>query len=157
MVIDFQLIVFILTGLTIILLGWIGYLHVKIQRLLVGKNAKTLEDTINHTQKEILDLRGFEKECLAYFSDIEKRLSRSIQAVETVRFNPFKGNGEGGNQSFSTALINEHGDGVVVSSLYSRDRVSIFSKPLSKFQSEYELTEEEHGVLGTAKDKLKRK
>lgn len=153
--IDFSLVIFILAGFIIILLGWVAHLQQKITRLLVGKNARTLEDTILHTQNELQDLRGFEKECLAYFTDIERRLNRSVQAVETVRFNPFKGTGEGGNQSFSTALVSERGDGVVVSSLYSRDRVSVFSKPLNKFQSEYDLTEEENRVVKAAREKLK--
>jgi len=126
MQIDTNLLIFIVAGVIIILLGWVLYLHIKIRRLLFGKNARTLEDTIFTTQKEIADLRNFEKECLAYFTDVEKRLGRSVQAVETVRFNPFKGMGEGGTQSFATALLSERGDGVVVSSLYSRDRVSVF-------------------------------
>lgn len=156
MVIDFQLVIFILAVFIVILLGWTAHLQLKIRRLLSGKDARTLEDTIVHAHNEIRDLRNFEKECLAYFTQVEKRLQRSIQGVETVRFNPFKGIGEGGNQSFATIFTNEHGDGVVVSSLYSRDRVSVFSKPLSKFKSEYDLTAEERGVLNTAKEKLKK-
>jgi hypothetical protein len=152
---DVSLVIFILAGFTVIELGWIVYLHIKMSRLLRGKNAQSLEDTIHHIQVELHDLQKFEKESLAYFADVEKRLHRSIQAIETVRFNPFKGTGEGGNQSFSTALMSERGDGVIVSSMYSRDRVSIFSKPLSKFQSEFELTDEEAYVRDTAKARLK--
>ena len=89
-----------------------------------------------------------------HLNDIEKRLKRSMQSVETIRFNPFKGTGDGGNQSFSTSFLNENGDGVVISSLYSRDRISLFSKPLSKFESNFELTGEEKGVIKEAKGKL---
>jgi hypothetical protein len=42
----------------------------------------------------------------------------------------------------------------VISSLYSRDRVSVFSKPLKKFESNFELTEEEKEVIGTSKTNL---
>ncbi len=154
MQIDVYLITYALAGMSIILLGWVIYLHIKIRRLLVGKDAKSLEDTLTHAHAEIRELRKFETECLAYFTDVEKRLSRSIQAVETVRFNPFQGSGVGGNQSFSTVLLSEKGDGVVLSSLYSRDRVSIFSKPLSKFQSDFDMTEEELSVLTSAKAKV---
>ena len=154
---DFVTVMYILAGCIIVLFGWIGFLHSKIRRLLKGKNAKSLEDSILHNQTEIESLRSFEKECLTYFEDVEKRLTRSVQAVETVRFNPFKGTGDGGNQSFSTALLNERGDGVVVSSMYSRDRVSVFSKPLHKFQSEFELTEEENHVVDTARKSLRGK
>jgi hypothetical protein len=64
-----------------------------------------------------------------YLTTVEKRLKKSIQGVETVRFNPFKGTGAGGNQSFSTAFVNEKGDGVVLTSMYARDRISMFAKP----------------------------
>ncbi|NIT70429.1 DUF4446 family protein, partial [candidate division KSB1 bacterium] len=58
--------------------------------------------------------------------------------VGTVRFNPFKGTG--GGQSFAAAFLSEHGNGVVISTLYSRERVSVFAKPIQSFASEYELT-----------------
>jgi hypothetical protein len=99
-------------------------------------------------------LNVFQKDSIEYFKNVEARLNRSIQAVETIRFNPFKGTGEGGNQSFSTAFVNKNGSGVVISSLYSRDRVSIFSKPLEKFESQFELTEEEKDVVVSAKKNL---
>jgi Protein of unknown function (DUF4446) len=71
----------------------------------------------------------------------------SVRKVKTVRFNPFAGTGVGGNQSFSTALLNEHGDGVIISALHSRERVAVFAKPISNYQSEYELTAEEKSLL----------
>jgi hypothetical protein len=142
---------FALSGCILILLGYAVYLQLKIRRFLKGKDAKSLEDAIVNALEDIKKIHNFQKESVAYFEDVEKRLSRSIQAVETIRFNPFKGTGEGGNQSFSTAFLSEKGDGVVISSLYSRDRISIFSKPLDKFNSEFELTDEERGVVEEAK------
>ena len=101
-------------------------------------------------------LKKFEQECVTYFNTVEHRLNRSIQAIETERFNPFKGEGVGGSQSFATVLISEKGDGVVISSLYSRDRISIFSKPIAKFKSAFDLTDEENNVLKKASTQLKK-
>ena len=143
--------------LTIILAVWLILLHARIRRLLRGSDGKSLESSILSAHTDIKELRTFENECLAYFTDVERRMNRSIQAVETIRFNPFRGTGEGGNQSFATALISEKGDGVVLSSLYSRDRMSVFGKPISKFESEHELTEEEQQVITAGKEKLQRK
>ncbi len=140
--------------LNVVSIGWLIRLEIKMLRLLKGKNAESLEDTILDLHKKLDILGEFRKDSLSYFGDVEKRITRSIQAVETVRFNPFKGSGDGGNQSFSTALLSEHGDGVVISSLYSRDRISIFGKPLSKFQSEFELTEEECALVAEGKKKV---
>ena len=126
-------------------------LSLKVRRLLKGKDAKSLEDTIISLQKDLAELQEFKGDSEAYFENIEARLRRSIQSIETIRFNPWKGSGEGGNQSFATVLLNEHGDGVVLSSLYSRERVSVFSKPIKKHASDYELSEEEIEALNLSK------
>ncbi len=140
-----------LLGLTVILIIWIIRLEIKIGKFVKGKDGKSLEDSIVSGHKNLEKLNEFQKEVIGHFINVEKRLKRSIQSVETIRFNPFKGTGEGGNQSFSTSIVSENGDGVVFSSLYSRDRVSVFSKPISKFQSNFELTEEEKEVIGNSK------
>jgi hypothetical protein len=139
----------------VILIGWILRLEIKIKRLVRGKDGKSLEDTIVSSVENIDRLNNFQKESISHFVNVEKRLARSVQAVETIRFNPFKGTGDGGNQSFSTVFISENGDGVVVSSLYSRDRVSVFSKPLKKFGSSFGLTEEEKEAVEISKNSLK--
>ncbi len=147
--------VYVLTGLTVVLIGWIIRLEIKIKSLLIGKDSKSLEDSIVSAKVNLEKLNGFQKEVISHFSNVEKRLNRSVQAVETLRFNPFKGTGDGGNQSFSTALLSQNGDGVIISSLYSRDRISIFSKPIEKFQTNFELTEEESEILKNSINRLK--
>lgn len=147
--------VYVLIGLSLVLIGWIVRLEIKIKRLLIGKDAKSLEESIVSAKVNLDKLNDFQKEVISHFSNVERRLNRSVQAVETMRFNPFKGTGDGGNQSFSTALLSQNGDGVIISSLYSRDRISIFSKPVEKFQTNFELTEEESEVLKNGMNRLK--
>ena len=143
-----------LIACVLILALWIIMIQIKIHKLLAGKNGKSLEDAIIHAHEHIDKLNNFQKEAINHFINVEKRLNRSVQAVETIRFNPFKGTGEGGNQSFATSFVSENGDGVVISSLYSRDRVSIFSKPVAKFESTFELTQEEKEVVSKSKKSL---
>ena len=149
-----SLIVYGLVGCTVLLLAWIIRLEMRIRKLLGGKTAKTLEEAVKELHENTEKLNHFQREAISHFINVEKRLSRSVQAVETIRFNPFKGTGEGGSQSFSTSFLSENGNGVVISSLYSRDRVSIFSKPLIKFESNFELTDEEKEVVTGAKKNL---
>ena len=86
---------------------------------------------------------------------LQKKVARSVQSTELVRFTPFSGIGSNGNQSFSLAFLNEQGDGIVVSGLYySRDRVSIFTKPVNGFSSSFELTPEEKEVIARSKQGL---
>ena len=143
-----------LIACVLILAIWVVIIQIKIHKLLAGKNGKSLEDAIVNAHENIERLNDFQKEAINHFINVEKRLNRSVQAVETIRFNPFKGTGEGGNQSFATSFVSENGDGVVISSLYSRDRVSVFSKPIVKFQSTFELTGEEKEVVTKSKKSL---
>lgn len=146
--------IYVLLGLIVLLTLWIIYLEIRIKKLLMGKNAKSLEDSILALKEAWDDYSNFKKDSIEYLKNIEARLKRSIQAVETIRFNPFKGTGSGGNQSFATAFISEKGDGVVISSLYSREHVSVFSKPLKKFESEFETSQEERSAILGAKETL---
>lgn len=138
----------------LVILAWIIRLEVRIRRLLAGKNGTSLEDSIVYALNDLKKIHAFEREAVACIEGIERRLAKSIQAVETLRYNPFKGTGDGGNQSFATVLLSEKGNGVVLSSLYSRDRVSVFSKPISNFSSTFELSDEEKEALENAKKNI---
>jgi hypothetical protein len=140
---------------TLILLGLVIWMYLKMRRFLISVDAHNISDSLTHVANNLNELQTFRTDMQAYLTDVEKRLRKSVQSVHTVRFNPFKGTGGGGNQSFATTLINEEGDGVIISSLYSRDHVSVFSKPVKKHASEFELSEEEHESLESAKKGLK--
>ena len=138
----------------IFLLGlWVIRLEFKMRRLLKGKNAKSLEGSILSLIEDQKNMSQFKKEMETYLETVEKRLKKSVRGVDTIRFNPFKGAG-GGNQSFATAFINEEGNGVVLSSIYSRDRMSVFAKPIEKFESPFDLSDEEKTAITKAKAKM---
>lgn len=145
-----HIILYVLIAIVIILLSVLVRLEIRIRHLMRGKNSHSLEDSFNSMRVDIDELHRFRNELESYLTLVEKRVRRSIQSIETIRFNPFKGTGSGGDQSFATALMDENGNGVVLSSLYSRDHVSVFSKPLSSHSSPYELTDEERDVIARA-------
>ena len=137
----------------IILFAWIIWLQNKLGKLLIGK-SKTLDESIGQISKEITGLKKFQTTAEETFKSNDVRLKKTISGVETIRFNPFKGNGSGGNQSFATAFLNEEKNGVIISSMYARDHVSIFSKPVKNLISEYELTAEEKEALTKAQKSI---
>ena len=147
MAIDINILVYILIGIIIILTILVIRLELKLKKLLRGKNGKSLEDAIINIANGVTQLNDLHDEARKQIEHIERRVRKSIKKAEVIRFNPFSGTGSGGNQSFATALINEEGDGVVISSLYSRERVSIFAKPVMGYSSEYELSEEEKEAI----------
>jgi len=152
---DINILIYIIVGGTAIavLLG----LHTewRLNRLLRGKSGKSLEDVVVRSAEDMERFKQFRKEIEQYLETVEKRLNQSVRGIGTVRFNPFRGTGDGGNMSFASAFIDEKGDGVVFSTLYSRERMSVFAKPLAQFASKYELTEEERNAITQAKGKLR--
>jgi len=112
-------------------------------------------------KKEKKEPKDF-KELLAQFKDFGKNLEKlseelenlkkeskfSVQKVGIVRFNPFSK--IGGDQSFSVALLDGNNDGVVVTSLYSREGNRVYGKPVKVGKSEYSLSEEEKEAIEKA-------
>jgi len=137
----------------IILFSWVIWLQNKLGKLLVGK-SKCLDDSFAILTKEITELKKFQSSAEGTFKDHNDRLKKAVTGVETIRFNPFKGDGSGGNQSFATAFLNEEKNGVIISSMYGRERMSIFSKPVKNLISEYELTGEEKEALNLAQKRI---
>lgn len=139
-------------------------LRMKIRKMLRGEKACNVCDSIGTLDVDVKNLEKFKSEMEAYLKNVERRLRRATQSAETVRFDAFRGaTGSGvagslttgGGQSFATAFLNEDGNGAVLSSLYTRDRVSIFSKPISKFAADHvALSEEEEEAVSLAKAKL---
>ena len=130
---------------------WAIFTERRLKRFFLGKKAKDLEDTIAILEQEITRLSGARDDMEKDISLINAKLRKSIRGLEAIRFNPFPD--QGSNQSFAIGMLNEEGDGVVISSLYSRERMSIFAKPVRNGKSEYELSAEEKEALRQAEVK----
>ena len=135
---DINILVIALLAIIVLLAVWVIRLEIRMRKLLRGKNAASLEDTFNALANDLKELQMARRDIESYLRTVEERLKRSIQGVQTVRFNPFKDVSIGSNQSF-------------ISSLYSRDRVSVYSKPLKNNSSEYGLTNEEREAIEKAR------
>lgn len=146
----FSLAFFILTGLAILIGAvWIFVTEKRLKRFFLGKKAKDLEDTIIMLETEIKNLSKARENIEKELGVMNAKLKKSIRGLEVIRFNPFPD--QGSNQSFAIGMLNEENDGLVVSSLYSRDRMSVFAKPIKNGQSPYELSVEEKEALQKAK------
>jgi hypothetical protein len=132
----------------VVLVGWILRLEIRIHRLTRGSGGKSLEGVIGSHTAKIASLEAHDASIDSTVKAMDTRLKKSVQEVRTIRFDPFEGTAGSGKQSFATALLNENGDGVVISSLYTREKVSVFAKPIEKKASQYELTKEEKEAIG---------
>ena len=139
----------ILSLLVLGLATWLILLERRLRRLMVGKDARSLEDTIGAIRDGVYALTRAHRESGTRIDDLDRRVRRSVQGVETLRFNAF--GDAGSKQSFAIGFLNEEGDGVVLSSLYARDRMSVFAKAVKGHTSEHELTEEERAAIERAR------
>ena len=97
-----------------------------------------------------LAMRASERmgEMEAMHSVIDERTQRSIQHIGLVRFNPFEDTGS--DQSFAIALLDDRGDGLVISSLHGRSNTRVFAKPVASGGSAHHLSEEESEAIRIA-------
>lgn len=141
-----------LTGgllITIVILGTVSYsLSQRLKKLTTGTNGKNLEDAIYQLMDDHVIFQNRVERMEETTGRIDSELKSSMRGIATVRFNAFAD--VGGKQSFATALIGEDGTGVVISSIYTRDRMNVYAKPIADFSSEYELSAEESRALKEA-------
>lgn len=139
---------YIISGVIVIILLWILMIEIRLKKIFSGTNARNLEEMIVIVGKKINQMEQTQAEINKHLIKIDDRLNKSIRNIETIRFNPFID--AGSNQSFAIAFMNDEGNGVVMSSLYARDRMSIFAKPVVNGKSAFELSSEEKEVLEKA-------
>ncbi|MEK7106538.1 MAG: DUF4446 family protein [Patescibacteria group bacterium] len=145
----YTLLIYILGALIVVLVVWMTMMENRLRKFFAGKKAESLESLMVDICEKVENLKKTQEEINGHLVVVDKRLDKSIRNIETVRFNPFLD--AGSNQSFAMSFLNDEGNGVVISSLYARDRMSIFAKPIVKGKSEFELTTEEQEVLKKSK------
>jgi hypothetical protein len=133
---------------TIILVALVLILNKRIDRLTKGKKGDSLESIIHELLTEQKIQSDKHEQLVKNTKSIHGRVTGSIRGFAMHRFNAYEHTG--GNQSFCCALLDENGRGMLLSSLYSRERSNIFAKPIHNFTCEFELTKEEKTVLEKA-------
>lgn len=139
---------------------WLIWLTIKIRRatkymqfLKRESGRPSVVDSVN----KLLERTEATEDYLANISSnvemLKLKLESAVVGVSLVRYNPFKDTG--GNLSFSLALLDEKGNGVVVTSLNSRSDSRFYCKPVSGFSSEIPLSDEEKEAIQNAIEKLK--
>ncbi|MEK7634951.1 MAG: DUF4446 family protein [Patescibacteria group bacterium] len=160
MTIDWNLVLFFIPfaalAVSLITLTISIVMHLRVRRIFRSANTPDIERLMNLHTKTIEDLVKFKAESTEYMKFLDSRIKKKTVNASTLRFNPFQGEGVGGNQSFSSVLVDEEGDGVVITSMHTRERTNVFAKPLQRWQSEHQLSEEESKAIKQAKEnKLK--
>lgn len=127
---------YILGGLAIWLL-FLTFLFIRLffhyQRMTKGVSKKNLISSLNQL---IAQAKSNDDDIKSVAKDLKREIKANkshLQRVGFKRFNPFTNTG--GNQSFSLGILDENGDGIMISSLHSRESTRIYAKPITKGKS----------------------
>lgn len=135
--------------LLVIYLAWkVSNVERRYRLFMSGSTATSLEQRLIDYHQEMVDIRAQLGEVSRRLTFVEQAMPECLQRVGMVRYNAF--NDVGSDLSFALALLNEQGDGAILSSLYARDETRIFAKPVEKGLSSYRLTEEEQKAVNKA-------
>ena len=119
--------------------------HITLQTCLTGKSLDTLLE-------EYLKSVELVKDRNAAFSlrldKIERKLRLAADRVEMVRFSAFQDMGS--ELSFAVAMLNQEGNGVVLSSINNREETRLYAKPVMGGKSNHNLSSEEIEVIARA-------
>lgn len=119
--------------------------------LLQGEEVKNLEELVLKHKKALAIHKKNLTELGKILEELVEQNKFNVQKAGLVRFNPFAD--AGGNMSFSLALLDGYNNGIVVSSLHSREGTRIYGKPIRSGESEYTLTGEEQEAIRIASQK----
>ena len=122
---------------------------IRTYRLLVRDgDSGTLHDRLVGSAEQAVKATERMREMEATYAILEGRTRRSLQHIGLVRFNPFEDTGS--DQSFAIALLDDQRDGVVLSSLHSRDNTRLYAKPVADGSSSHNLSDEETQAIRIA-------
>ena len=137
------------------LVAWVVVLQVRLSRLnrqyrhlMTGVDSGNLEEVLTQHIDEVRAAVEAVSTLETRTQRMDRTLKHSMQWMGVVRFNPFRNTG--GDQSFAWAIVDGYGNGIVLSSLHSRENTRVYAKPLHRWESPYSLTDEEKRAIARA-------
>lgn len=136
------------------LAAWLFAVSSRLAKLTRGGRAGTLDQAIGQIDADIAALKDFARRADQGLKLADRRLRGAIRGVSARNFSAFQGL-ESGGQSGAVALVTEAGDGVIVSTISSRERVNVFTKPVEGGACAMPLSDEEREALTKACESCK--
>lgn len=153
--IDTDIIVIILLILVIIQFIWIfviiskyNKLNKRLTRFTSGRDGANLEEVIAKRFSEIRQIVRNEKQQNKNIDIINDKFLTTFCKIGLVKYDAFKE--MSGKLSFSLALLTENHDGIIITSIHSREGCYTYCKEISNEESYYVLSEEERIALDVA-------
>ena len=119
------------------------------KRLTKGSNNASLNQIMENLVKKAELNEKIIFQLSAEVTRLENLNKINFQKYALIRFNPFEETG--GDQSFVAAFLDGYNNGVVLSSLHSRNGTRVYAKPVSEAKAiAYQFSKEEKEVVEKA-------
>ena len=126
--------------------GWFIFdIKKKIKILFGGKETEKEEEFVKDIVRRLTKTETKLEEIEPRLKIVEAISQISIQKTGFLRFNPFQDTG--GDQSFIIALLDRGNNGIIISSLYTREGVRVYAKEINNGKPKQHLSDEEQKVL----------
>ncbi len=117
-----------------------------------GTSGADLEEILQKYAGDVKKLKAKEEELKREQDILKEQVAQCVHNPGLIRFNAF--DNMGSDLSFSMALLDRRGDGVVLTGLYGRDETRIYAKPIRKGTSDYSLADEEVKAVQRSLEKV---
>jgi len=116
---------------------------------LLGGGATGAVDRLAALERENASAAAAREAALRRIEALEKVARSEVPRVGFVRYNAFSD--VGSDLSYALALLNRDGDGVVLSSIYSREETRTYGKAVAAFKPAQDPSEEELAAIARAR------
>ena len=113
-----------------------------------GDAPESIIESAVRTRHDLEDLRAQLADAVAAVEEVRVDLADAIRHIAVVRYDAF--GDMGGRLSFSAALLDDAGDGLVLSSINGRSETRTYAKGVKAGRCEAQLSPEEEQVVGWA-------
>ena len=118
---------------------------------LLDKGAATgARDRLSSLEEAVSDQKLQADRASARLDSLERAAEHNVSRVGFLRFNAFPD--AGAELSYALALLNPRGDGVVISSIFSREDTRTFGKAVTAFKPLQEASKEELSAITLAQN-----
>ena len=120
----------------------------RIDTLTRGKDAETMEDSILNFFEKVEALEDAEIKMHRDIREIKENLKITYQITGLVKYDAFRE--MSGALSYSLALLDKENNGILISSMYSREGCYTYAKDIVKGECKINLSDEEAEALKQA-------
>lgn len=132
----------------VIAISKLSRLHRSYSFLEVAEGRESFLDVVSRTREEFAGVSREVKSLDRFVGQLSRGLSIALRHVAVVRYDAL--DNMGGRYSFSAALVDDYGDGLIITSIHGRSETRSYLKSIVGGVSEIDLSPEEKEAVTLA-------